>query len=103
MALQKTLTTKGIEANYRSIMNYSSNKALNTTNVTIRLYKDEATRTNDINAFLESWSVIVEWYDLNLDTIYLLIKESKTMRDEKVIGEDNEVSTTPFFSDAIDC
>ncbi len=54
MALQKTLTTKGIEANYRSIMNYSSNKALNTTNVTIRLYKDEATRTNDINAFLES-------------------------------------------------
>lgn len=103
MALLKTFITKGIEANYRSIMNYSSNKALNTTNVTIRLYKDEATRTNDINAFIESWSVIVEWYDLHLDNIYLLIKESKTIRDEQVIGENDEIVTTPFFSDAIDC
>jgi len=100
MALQKTLTTKGVDANYWSIMAYSADKPTNSTHVTLRLYIDQNVRTDNMDYFLESIMINLPGYELTLDEIYTLVKSANTQYD--TYTEDEEPERVPFFSDAID-
>lgn len=107
MAYQKTFIKNWFESNYWMIWEIKSSKTDNTTTVWIKLYKDKNQRDRDIQDYVLSTEVFLNWYITDIKEIYTLIANATTSYDEQVIDEENSIEwnivykSIPYFKDAI--
>ena len=111
MALQKNKLTKGYEANYFRIIQYSANFDRNDAVITLALYKDKATRDADSNVVIESFTFDLgsgfhEVQNTKTDTVKnIKIAEAYKYLKNLAIAEslkEEKDENLAFFADAID-
>lgn len=73
MALQKTSNFKGIDCNYWRINSYEWKVNENKTYVLVALYKDKATRTANVNNYVNMIKLSIPGIDLTRAQMYPLL------------------------------
>ncbi len=116
MALQKTKTVKGYDANYWRIVQINTNFDRLDVNTTVALYKDEATRYADSGAVIDQKSFLLgdefaqgnysngvdKMKDITLKEAYKALKKLASDEAAKEDDDDTKKNDLAWFSDCSD-